>query len=289
LSYSLALPFLERPTKLDGSHAGDNGFDPLGFTEEWDLYFLQESELRHARLAMLAVVGWPLSELFSPSWLLQEGGRAPSVLNGVNPLTFAAIASALGALGYLEYKTALRRNLGTRLGDLHRKDMDQIWKYGVAGDYNFDPLNLYSILGDDAIGRKALREIEISHGRYAMVGITYFAAWEALTKHAIVENNPLFHQNYIVPFAAFAYVIWSQIYQISDVRKYPIRIEYTKDGEEILRGVKQSINKIDTADIINAVNVVSEVTGKVVQQIQISKTNDSKSILDKIKELQEGV
>jgi Chlorophyll A-B binding protein len=283
----LALPFFERPTKLDGSHAGDYGFDPLGFTEEWDLYFLQESELRHARLAMLAAVGWPLSELVAPSWMLQEGGRVPSVLNGVNPLTFFAIASTLGALGYFEYKTALRRNLGTRMGDLHRKDMDLIWKYGVAGDYNFDPLNFYNVLGDDAIGRKALREMEISHGRYAMVGITYFAAWEALTKHAVVENNPLFHPNNLVPFAAISYLIWSQFYRISDVRKYPIKIEYTKDGEEMLRGIERSIKSIDTEGILNAMNLLSDATGNAVEQIQKSKS--MKSILDKIKDMQEGV
>ena len=46
---SVALPFLKRPPLLDGSHAGDFGFDPLGFTENYDLYTMQEAELRHAR------------------------------------------------------------------------------------------------------------------------------------------------------------------------------------------------------------------------------------------------
>ena len=57
---------MKRPKALDGSHAGDFGFDPLGLTESNDLYTMQEAELRHARLAMLAVVGWPLSELVAP-------------------------------------------------------------------------------------------------------------------------------------------------------------------------------------------------------------------------------
>ena len=81
-SQSLLIPFLPRPPHLDGSHAGDVGFDPLGLGESSDLYYMQESEVRHSRLAMLAVVGWPLAELVGPDWLLASGHRAPSLLNG---------------------------------------------------------------------------------------------------------------------------------------------------------------------------------------------------------------
>jgi Chlorophyll A-B binding protein len=137
---------LKRPTYLDGSHAGDYGFDPLGLTEPgtgYDLYTMQESELRHARLAMLAVVGWPLSELVAPDWMLQENGCAPSVLNGFNPATFIATALFFAAAGFFEYKTALRNVDSTRLGKIHEQDMELVWNLGVAGDYNFDPMDLY--------------------------------------------------------------------------------------------------------------------------------------------------
>merc|ERR1712232_204063 len=117
---------------------------------------------------------------------------APSFLNGVNPLSGLAILGFLGAAGYFELKTSLRMN-ETPMGNIHRKDMSAVWKYGVAGDYNWDPLNLYSSCGDDYKGRKGLRDVELGHGRMAMLGITYFAAWEALTGHPIVENNMLFH------------------------------------------------------------------------------------------------
>ena len=122
-----------RPPALDGSHAGDFGFDPLGFTEEFDLYTMQEAEIRHARLAMLAVVGWPLSELVAPSFMLQDG-RAPSVLNGFNPISFVGFAAIFGALGYFEFKTALRRVDDKEFGKIHREDMADVWKWGVAGD-----------------------------------------------------------------------------------------------------------------------------------------------------------
>mmetsp|Transcript_17596 Transcript_17596/g.24252 ORF Transcript_17596/g.24252 Transcript_17596/m.24252 type:complete len:378 (-) Transcript_17596:80-1213(-) len=239
LKRSIALPFLPRPTALDGSHAGDFGFDPLGFSEQFDLYTMQEAEVRHARLAMLAVVGWPLSELVAPDWMLQHG-CAPSVLNGFNPVSFLATAAAFGAIGFFEYKTSLRSKVGTTFGEKHKKDMSQIWDLGVAGDYNFDPLNLYSVFGDDYKSRKGLREVEISHGRSAMLGITAFAMWEFLTGHPIVENSMFFHPNLLLPALAVGYVAWNEIYEITPLNEYPIQIQYKNEGEMKLERLQQA-------------------------------------------------
>jgi hypothetical protein len=199
---------------------------------------------------MLAAIGWPMSELLAPSWMLQDG-RAPSVLNGVNPLSFLAIAGFLGAAGYLEYKTSLRRTLSTPMGKLHERDMSAIWKYGVAGDYNWDPMNLYSSCGDDYKGRKGLRDVELSHGRVAMLGITYFAAWEALTGHPIVENNMLFHPNLLFPLLVAGYAGWSQIYEVGPLNEYPIEIRYTNEGEmklnRLQRGIQDVVDKVATS------------------------------------------
>jgi hypothetical protein len=79
------------PTALDGSFAGDVGFDPLGFSNSKEsLYRMREAEIKHSRLAMLAVTGWPLSELWHNGLakavgmdsLLMSENRAPSILNG---------------------------------------------------------------------------------------------------------------------------------------------------------------------------------------------------------------
>lgn len=242
---SIALPFLPRPTALDGSHAGDYGFDPLGLSEKLDFYAMQESEIRHSRLALLAVVGWPMSELLAPSWMLQgEGGCAPSVLNGVNPLSALTILGFLTSASYFEYKTSLRRTQTTPMGRMHERDMSAIWKYGVAGDYNWDPLNLYGSCGSDYKGRKGLRDVELSHGRMAMLGITYFAAWEALTGHAIVENNMLFHPNLLFPFLALGYVGWNQIFEISPMNEYPIEVRYTNEGEMKYNRLKRGVQDV---------------------------------------------
>jgi Chlorophyll A-B binding protein len=51
---SQSLPFLQRPTALDGSLVGDVGFDPLGFAKtKADLVNYREAEIKHGRLAML--------------------------------------------------------------------------------------------------------------------------------------------------------------------------------------------------------------------------------------------
>ena len=54
-------------TQLDGTLAGDEGFDPLGLSNindlGVDLYWLREAELKHARVAMLAFVGLIMQEV----------------------------------------------------------------------------------------------------------------------------------------------------------------------------------------------------------------------------------
>lgn len=240
---SIAMPMLKRPTNLDGTHAGDYGFDPLGLTEQFDLYTMMEAEIRHARLAMLAVIGWPLSELVAPDWLLQgQNNLAPSVLNGFNPLTFLATVAIFAGFGFAEYKTALRLNsVGTELGQKHRSDMQNVWKYGVPGDYNFDPLGLYNAFGDNAVGRKAMRELEISHGRWAMVAITCFATWEALTGHAVVENSMFFEPNLVLPLLGVAYLGFGQFFEIENDEQYMFQIRTTSEGEMRMERIKNGL------------------------------------------------
>ena len=60
---SEAFPFLKRPEKLDGSMIGDVGFDPLRLAEvQVDLTYARGAEVKHGRIAMLAVVGYAAEE-----------------------------------------------------------------------------------------------------------------------------------------------------------------------------------------------------------------------------------
>jgi len=258
---SIAIPFLKRPNKLDGSHAGDVGFDPLGLSETNDLYVMMEAEIRHARLAMLAVVGWPLSELITPKAFLHgENHLAPSVMNGFDPLSLVGVVAIFGALGFLEYQTAFRRVDDKPLGKIHTEDMANVWKYGVPGDYNFDPLNLYSILGDGADGRKALREAEVAHGRAAMLGITSFAILEKYSGHPIVENSVFFHPNALLPSLYVAYLVFGVFYDIESDGQYMFQPRMTSEGKVNLARLKNLFSSMTGGSDEGAADVADDLS-----------------------------
>jgi len=60
---SASVPFLSQPKNLDGSMAGDVGFDPLGMSTYIDLKWLREAELKHGRICMLATTGILVQEV----------------------------------------------------------------------------------------------------------------------------------------------------------------------------------------------------------------------------------
>ena len=75
---SQSMPFMAQPAVLIGALAGDVGFDPLGFAKtETDLMNYREAEVKHARLAMLAAAGWPLSEVFDRKIAATLGMESP--------------------------------------------------------------------------------------------------------------------------------------------------------------------------------------------------------------------
>jgi len=182
---SIALPFLTRPIILDGSMAGDAGFDPLGFSQtKEDLMNYREAEIKHGRLAMLAAAGWPLSELFDKkialalhmSPLVDATDRVPSVLNGglekVNP--FFWMACLVGAAAIDVY------------GIAKSKSGDESY---FPGNLGFDPLGLYPKTEE---GQQRMQLAEIKNGRLAMVSILGFAIQEFVFKSGVIDQSPLF-------------------------------------------------------------------------------------------------
>ena len=177
--YSKSLPFLERPAALDGTYAGDVGFDPLNFAkdEKW-LMNMREAEVKHARLAMLAAAGWPLSELWEKSVadaldlpsVLDDAGRVPSLLNGglgKIPIAYwgfvLLIGSAVDVYGL------------TKVND----------EGHTPGDFKLDPLKVSS---DDNAISKWLKLSEIKNGRLAMLAITAYALLEFAQHKPVVES-----------------------------------------------------------------------------------------------------
>ena len=148
----------------DKTLAGDMNFDPLMIADSPEkLAWYREAEVKHARLAMLAAFGWPVSEITNFGGLLNGDGRAPSLLNGglgnVNGVYWAAV---VGLAVFWEGK-GLDKQFG-------KKD-----DY-LPGMLNFDPLGMDS---------EGMRGAEITNGRVAMMAITAYALEEAITRAPI--------------------------------------------------------------------------------------------------------
>lgn len=190
--YSQSIPFIRRPPQLTNEFAGDVGFDPFNFaTNREQLLYYREAEIKHARLAMLAAVGWPISELFDKritelvdadlgldlSPVVDGSDRAPSLLNGglenVSPLFWGF---CLGLTAAIDIK-------GIQNTRYSGED-----SY-LPGDYGWDPLSLYP---DDKEGQKRMQLAEIKHGRLGMIAITAFAVQEFVSKVGVVDETPLF-------------------------------------------------------------------------------------------------
>jgi len=182
---SKSLPFMECPEALTGELAGDVGFDPIGFAVDTPtLMNYREAEVKHARLAMLAAAGWPLSEVldakiasvfgFTP--LVDASDRVPSVLNGgldqVSPLYWVLV---VGLASAIEVK-------GTISAQENAKEY-------FPGNFGFDPLGLYP---KDDEGKQRMQLAEIKHGRLAMIAVTAFAVQEWVSKIGVVDETPIF-------------------------------------------------------------------------------------------------
>jgi hypothetical protein len=60
---SPAVPFLPYPENVRGYVGDYTGFDPLRFSDYFPMDYLREAELKHCRLAMLAITGFVATDL----------------------------------------------------------------------------------------------------------------------------------------------------------------------------------------------------------------------------------
>eukprot|EP00621_Florenciella_sp_RCC1693_P001135 CAMPEP_0182522480 /NCGR_PEP_ID=MMETSP1323-20130603/329_1 /TAXON_ID=236787 /ORGANISM="Florenciella parvula, Strain RCC1693" /LENGTH=355 /DNA_ID=CAMNT_0024730613 /DNA_START=36 /DNA_END=1103 /DNA_ORIENTATION=- len=236
-----------RPAMLDGTHAGDYGFDPLGYaTTDELLYFYMESEVKHSRLAMIGALGWIAAELNS-------GEVAPNLLNG-HLFELPNLAATVLVFGlwswneHLQYPAQYLEHTPNsgRYNYLHYEDGPY-----VAGNYDFDPLNFYSALGDDAAGRRSMRDLELAHGRTAMMGLTSWVLFEAVTGVPITSAAAIFFkpfwawglpflgENGFIGTIEFAAIVGALGYKAYDVVANDWdSIKYMGDNDPKMKGFK---------------------------------------------------
>jgi len=171
---------------------GNKGFDPLNCATDIEtLKKYREAEIKHGRLAMLASVGWPISELFHPTLseftkspnFLSINNKVPSILNGglekINPIFFMSIIVFTTTVEYVSIN----------------KKKSNYFDDKIPGDLDFDPLKLY--VNKDPITKRDLELKELNNGRLAMLAITYYALSEFINNNAIINKTPYLFKSFL--------------------------------------------------------------------------------------------
>jgi len=152
---SKSVPFLADPKNTKG-YVGDVGFDPLGFSEYFDMKWLREAEIKHGRSSMLATVGFVMQQFWTlPGYEhVDDSNLAPTVVGA------SAMLQIVMWMGVLEFWT----NKGNVTMETMFEDSDR-----VPGDLGFDPMGLAVGKSQDEKDEMALKELK--NGRLAMLAI----------------------------------------------------------------------------------------------------------------------
>lgn len=173
---------------LPGSLDPAEEFDPFGFAEDADLNQIKsyrEAETTHGRVAMLAVIGFLVTEApleFHPLFATGARDIGPAIrhLDEVRvaaPFFFEVLALIIGAA---EVGRALKgwEQPGNEENIVLKKDY-------YPGDIGFDPLGLKP---DNFEEFAEMSTKELQHGRLAMLGIAGIVAQELINGKEIFVN-----------------------------------------------------------------------------------------------------
>lgn len=138
MAKSPAMPFLPYPENCRGYIGDDIAFDPLGISDYFPMDYLRESELKHGRIAMMAVVGYAATDIgfiVHPYGQGLTSATAHDVLaeKGVmgNALVFIGLAEMVSYIAVAEMLQGSGREpgyFGLGVSQLANKSEEQIKK-----------------------------------------------------------------------------------------------------------------------------------------------------------------
>jgi len=161
---SKALPFLEAPSTLDGTMAGDVGFDPLGLSTIVDIKWMREAELKHGRICQLAWVGFVATDL---------GLTLPGDMHKVSSVAAHDVATQYGAMQQLLLWIGFVETFSfIAVGQMMWEDSGR-----EPGDFALDPIKFCSTPEK----KKQMQEREIVHCRLAMFAFSGVVTQAVLT------------------------------------------------------------------------------------------------------------
>jgi len=166
---SKSVPFLTSPKGLKG-YVGDVGFDPLAFSDFFDIKWLREAEIKHGRASMLACLGFVTTQYVS----------LPGVVH-VADSNMAPIAVGAGPMLQIVFWVGLLE-IWTNKGNITMLTMFEE-EDRVPGELGFDPLGLSVGKTQEQKDEMALKEIK--NGRLAMLAIG------GMIHHNWITGDPL--------------------------------------------------------------------------------------------------
>lgn len=162
VEYSESLPFLVKRPQLKG-YVGDVGFDPLGFSEILPMDWLREAELKHARICMLATVGFIFTDFYTlPGFEFSTLEAHDAAVTSGSMSQLLLWIGLLEVVGFIGIDQTLRGS-------------------GRApGDFGFDPMGFAS----DPAKLEELQMKELANGRLAMFAFGGCVTQAVLTGHS---------------------------------------------------------------------------------------------------------
>mmetsp|Transcript_3937 Transcript_3937/g.7089 ORF Transcript_3937/g.7089 Transcript_3937/m.7089 type:complete len:469 (+) Transcript_3937:79-1485(+) len=171
MEMSPSVPFLRYPQVLKGWVGGEKGFDPLGVTDALPVYWVREAELKHARVCMLATVGWIATDL----GFRFPGEKFQAVANSVEAhdkmVDAGYMLPFLGAVGTFELFSLWLFFQSWPVGEGINRD---------AGDFWLGK----QFLPKEPEKEKDMRLKELENGRLAMF------AFSAIVTQAVITGKP---------------------------------------------------------------------------------------------------